>query len=254
MNRTSAVSNRGERGRWAPSKLLIGLPKGLRGGLPLLIGAIASQLTGCSVPPPTVQQGLDFGFRTPKQAFESWRTAVQGDLLAEEYRCFSRSWKVNSQARTLLKYATARDEILRRYPQLRWAVYQAEDPEIVVAHEYAVLIEAKIPGPLWVKDRYLFAHLIREGFWEAYTEDYPDKPELGNDYKPADFDVFQYSKRYDSFRVVVDNFSQQGDDVSPEAVLEVGAGWHWKIHDFHILDAPWDANSKDRLPSGLGLE
>jgi len=41
----------------------------------------------CRVPPRTIQQGLDYGFQAPEQAFESWRTTVQGNLLAKEYAC-----------------------------------------------------------------------------------------------------------------------------------------------------------------------
>ena len=81
-----------------------GRPSGLRSALlgrvrralsGLATGAAVIWLAGCSVPTPTASQGLDYGFRTPKQAFRSFRTSVQGELLAEEYRCFSSLWRTS---------------------------------------------------------------------------------------------------------------------------------------------------------------
>lgn len=240
----------------APGIASWGRPRGLRSALlgrvrralsGLATGAAVIWLAGCSVPTPTASQGLDYGFRTPKQAFRSFRTAVQGELLAEEYRCFSSLWRRQNGVTSLLRYGEARDELIERIPQLRWAVYRAEDPELLMLRPPWAVVQARIPGPLWFKDRYLAVRLYRQGYWEAFDEQNPDVAASGDTVSdPWKSGLFGYVDRYDSFRITVDGFSEFTEDTSPEAILEMRAGYEWKIFKVEIFDEP--------LPAGAILE
>lgn len=205
------------------------------------LGIAALSLACCTVPPPTVQQGLDYGFRTPKQAFESWRTAVQGDMLAEEYRCFSRRWKRENSVGSLLVYGEVRDRVLAEIPQIRWAVYQAKDPELLMLNRPYAVLQARIPGPLWFKDRFLVVSLFRDGYWEAFDEQSPMTARHGAEYDDIwKRNIFRYEEEYDSFRVFIDDFSDETRGAAPDAILEVRAGFHWKILRFAVFDEPFD--------------
>jgi hypothetical protein len=61
---------------------------------------------------------------TPEAAFEGFRTAVQGDLLAAEYDSFSPDWKAR-QGVGEAEYRLLRDDLLDRGP-FRYALYRAD--------------------------------------------------------------------------------------------------------------------------------
>jgi hypothetical protein len=221
--------------------------RGLRAlGTIVAVLGLVGLAAGCRVPAPTVRQGLDYGFRTPKQAFGSWRTAVQGNLLVEEYRCFSRHWRATNRV-TLLDYGEARDQILEEYPQLRWAVYSARDPEELVRNERAAILVSKIPGPLWFEDRFLLVKLRRQAFWELSVEDSPLRPEFGGqiDQDPFRAGLYYFDESSDRFFVIIDEFSENTDLPDAEVIHLAAAGWEWKIDSFTIL-------AKDELPEEVG--
>ncbi|MEM9801326.1 MAG: hypothetical protein AAGA20_13445 [Planctomycetota bacterium] len=195
---------------------------------------------GCTVPPPEVQQGLDYGFRTPKQAFESWRTAVQGDLLDREYRCFSSDWRQRNGSGgrpvTLNTYALARDQVLEEYPYLRWAVYRAESPEEFGRTDDAALLVSRVPGPFWASDRYLLVRLRKQGFWELTVESAPDTPFGDHVSDPVADQVFYFDESTSRFFVIIETSEQVPGLDSAEPVDLATAGWEWKIDDFTIVD------------------
>ena len=227
--------------RWASVALagLYGAPLSWKGvSAALLLGLTPA----CRVPSPTVQQGLEYGFRTPKQAFESWRTAVQGDLLVEEYRCFSRRWRARNGV-TLLKYGEARDELLSEVPKLRWALYRADAPEYLDRQDRSALLVARVPGPLWVNDQFLLVTLRKQGFWEVSVEDTPLEPEFGDQVEdPFRSQLFWFDEEGDRFFVIVDDFSSRAEGADPDSTHLVSAGWEWKIDDFTVVD---------ELPDGI---
>ena len=211
----------------------------LRGLLVLVLVGLAP---ACRVPSPTVQQGLEYGFRTPKQAFQSWRTAVQGDLLVEEYRCFSRRWRARNGV-TLLKYGEARDELLSEVPKLRWSLYRADAPEYLDRKDRSALLVARVPGPLWINDQYLLVTLRRQGFWELSVEDTPLEPEFGDQVDdPFKSQLFYFDNEGDRFFVIVDDYTAQAEGADPSVIHLVSAGWEWKIDDFTVVD---------ELPEGI---
>ncbi len=212
----------------------MGTPGGKTAGALLALGLAV----GCRVPPPTVAQGLNYGFNSPEQALASFRTAFQGNLLDEEFRCFSIVWK-DKNVGSINYYSEARDELMRRVPKLRWALHRAEDPEVIARWDQDALLQCRIPGPLWFKDRYLVFRMHREGFWKGWTEASPDKPTEGNTMPdPIAANVLEYVEHDDRFRLNVDEFSYWTDDTAPEAITALQGGWQWKIQDLNVYDEP----------------
>src|SRR5688572_22097034 len=87
--------------------------------------SVLALLASCRVPPPTIEQVLRLGYLTPEQAYESWRTAIQGNLLVEEYRSLSKDWRKRNGdgvvGVSLFTYSEARDSYLEQYPLARLA-------------------------------------------------------------------------------------------------------------------------------------
>lgn len=223
------------------------------GALPCLVVILA--LASCQVPAATVQQGLDYGFRTPKQAFASWRTALQADLLAEEHACFSEGWKAANGASTLTAYGAARDVVLGEIPRLRWALSRAEAPEVLWASDDRVWLQSRVPGPAWVRDRYLTLKMRREYYWELYDAADPQLAVAGGycDPDPRATGHFEYVKSMprstapgrrgghglvDEFHGVVRDFDDVTDGIAPEAITDLHIGFRWKIDDLVVSDEP----------------
>lgn len=198
-------------------------------------------LTSCRVVQPTVADGLDYGFQTPKQAFRSWRTAVAADLLAEEYACFSRYWRAQNGVTSITAYGAVRDEVLGEVPRLRWAISRAEEPEEISADGMrAVELRSRIPGVLWYSDRYLTVFMVREAAFEVYDEAVPDQPVTSGPIDPDPWAArfFEYDARADALGLVIRGFDDLTQGVDPEAVTEIWGGWRWKIAEILVSDEP----------------
>ena len=191
------------------------------------------------MPAANLQQGLDYGFNSPKQALASFRTAVQGNLLNEEFRCFSREWKVRSKVSSINIYSEVRDELMSKVPHLRYALHSADDPEILVLRERDALLQCRVPGPFWIKDRYLVFRMHREGYWRAWTEQKPGKATEGNTFDdPIQSHVLEYDDYDDILQLTVRDFSYETDDTAFEAIVAVQGGWQWKIQEFNLFEEP----------------
>lgn len=196
-------------------------------------------LAGCNVPAPTVRQGLDYGFRTPEQTFRSWRTAVQGDLLVEEYKTLSKSWRARNGGTSLFTYSEARDTVLERYPQLRWALYRAKEPEVLARGERVALLQSRVPGPLWFGDKWLVVQLVREGFWDVWVDSDPYQPIDGRTVRDIVDSQNLYFSDKQGTPLLYGIVQVQPDDAKwPAEVGLLQVGWEWKIDDFQLLDEP----------------
>ena len=121
-------------------------------------------LAAC-VTPPTPRDLVSTGFRTPEQAFRTWRTAIaSGDLVDIEYDCLSIRFKDEAQMSELL-YREARDELLRREPFLRMAISKTEVMEVRMLSETRAVITSSALG------REFQVQMLREDFWEAWAGD-----------------------------------------------------------------------------------
>lgn len=215
----------------------------------LALGLLCT-LVGCKVPAPSVRQGLDYGFRTPEQTFRSWRTAVQGDLLVEEYKTLSKGWKARNGGVSLFTYSEARDVVLEAIPQLRWLLYRAKEPEVLARGEQVVILQSRIPGPLWFSDSWLVVRLVREGFWDLWVDQSPLQPIDGRvvqdlvgshnlHYNPKDSPLLYALIDFDRAQW---QFPGSEDVRLPDDIGLLQVGWEWKIDAFDVLDAPLDPN------------
>jgi hypothetical protein len=206
-------------------------------------------IAGCQVPAPTVRQGLDYGFRTPEQTFRSWRTAVQGDLLVEEYKTLSKSWRSRNGGTSLFTYSEARDTVLERYPQLRWALYRAKEPEVLARGERVALLQSRVPGPLWFADKWLVVQLVREGFWDVWVDSDPYQAIDGRTVADiVDSRNLYFSDKNEARKPLLYGIVEvKPDDAKwPDDVGLLQVGWEWKIDDFQLLDDPLEP--EDPLP------
>ncbi|MEM1449816.1 MAG: hypothetical protein AAF957_02160 [Planctomycetota bacterium] len=148
---------------------------------------------------------------------------------------------------TLLKYGEARDQILEQYPHLQWAVHQAEPPEELDRTERKSLLVSRIPGPLWVKDRYLVVRMFKQGFYDLWVEDPPLQPEYGDQVDDLfSSQLYYYDEDMDRLFVIVSDFSAETGLANADSIALVAAGWEWKIEDFGIF-------TEDELPTDLDL-
>ncbi|MDE0904829.1 MAG: hypothetical protein OSB42_09380 [Planctomycetota bacterium] len=88
---------------------------------PLFIGS------GCLVTPPEpaeVWKAWDQGLSSPLGTFEALRTALRGEILVAEYRCFSSGWKSRNGI-SQVGYREYRDSLLDLAPHFIWGLSQA---------------------------------------------------------------------------------------------------------------------------------
>ena len=164
---------------------------------------------------------------------------MQGNLLNEEYRCFSGEWRDDNGVKSINFYSEGRDELMRRVPKLRWALFHAEDPVVIAESPRDALLQCRIPGPLWFKDRYLVFRMGREGFWKGWTEDSPAKATEGNTMPdPIAARVLEYVEHDDRLRLNVDEFSYWTEDTPPESMTALQGGWQWKIDEVALYEEP----------------
>ncbi|MFT7679542.1 MAG: hypothetical protein ACI8QC_003545 [Planctomycetota bacterium] len=138
----------------------------------LVILGLCGGTQGCRVPSPKPEQLLSYGFGSPGQAFRSFATAVQGELLDPLYDSLSNSFKSFETGAGLSRngFKEAWDGLIQEEPLLRWALYQAtKDPSQVSIVRAPDGHKAKAQA--LVAGRLLEVYLVREGFWEIYAED-----------------------------------------------------------------------------------
>lgn len=135
----------------------------------LCLGWVIMGTSGCCVSPPTSQELLEVGFRTPEQTFRTFQTASAGQLAHLEYRCLSLGFRSRNDL-SRLKYLTFRDEWLKSEPLLRYAIDRAEITSVQRpdGSEKGVSRCRLLARTL---RRTLSIELVREEFYEIWTED-----------------------------------------------------------------------------------
>jgi len=110
---------------------------------PLFIGS------GCVVTPPEpaeVWKAWDQGLSSPLGTFEALRTALRGEILVAEYRCFSSGWKSRNGI-SQVGYREYRDSLLDLAPHFIWGLSQATVhlEEGAAPHRATILAEIDTP-------------------------------------------------------------------------------------------------------------
>jgi len=127
-----------ERARSALSRPGPGGPAGARAAVVGLLVALAACVSA-----PRAADWLDVGFRSPRQAFRTFQTAVAGDQADLEYRCLSRAFRRREGISSLLVYREFRERLLREAPSVR-RIADAEVLELRRTGSHTAELEAEV--------------------------------------------------------------------------------------------------------------
>lgn len=129
--------------------------------------AVAALGSSCAVTPPAPEALVNVGFRSPKQAFQTFQSAVGADLIDLEYRCyadaFKREWDI-----TQGNYRVARKQLFDEIP---WVdrVSTAEILAETVIDPTLVRIDARVTFLLQTVD--VEVYLSRSDYYELWVGD-----------------------------------------------------------------------------------
>jgi len=90
-----------------------------------LSAAYLGSLQACCVTPPTAEELMDLGYRSPEQTFHTLRAAIRGDLPRLEYRSLSADFR-SRNGLSQLTYREFRGEWFAKNPWLKSAISGAE--------------------------------------------------------------------------------------------------------------------------------
>lgn len=133
--------------------------------LPTLLALLAGSLGGCRLAPPTDEAWLAVGFRTPRQTFETFQTALRADDPHLEYRCLAQGLKAR-EGLNELAYRTFREDLFRENPWLKFAAEGKVIGETRPSEDRCTLL-AEV-SKTFVKRTFL-VKLVREDFYEVYA-------------------------------------------------------------------------------------
>lgn len=191
---------------------------------PLLLPLLAAALAGaCRLSPPTAEAWLDVGFRTPRQTFASFQTALRADLPHLEYRCLANELKAR-EGLNELAYRTFREELFHENPWLKLAAEAEVVAESRPTQDHALLV-AEV-SKLFVQ-RTFRVELVREEFYELWVEG-----ELADD-GFANFARNATAETPGQLRVVL----PLSPGLTPAELSEARLGREWKIVGFAEVPA-----------------
>lgn len=130
---------------------------------PLIIGF------GCIVSPPEPQEvwnAWEEGLSSPLGTIEAFRTAMRGEILVAEYRCFSSDWK-SRMGISQVGYREYRDSLLAESPHLIWALSRARTRLKEGPGPNRATVWATFDGP-WIEFSVRF-QLLREAYMEVHA-------------------------------------------------------------------------------------
>jgi hypothetical protein len=186
--------------------------------LPVLVLSLAA--TSC-LAAPTPSEVLAAGFHTPEQAFATFRTALRGDLVDLEYRCYSSGFK-RDRIPSQLVYRKVREELLEEEPLIRWAARARVTRKTVLAEDTVELIACMSIHA--VIHRSFRVRLVREDYYETH-----DAEGLLED----DYVVWDEIARERGGALELSVPMPAGVDVGE--LVEVRGGREWKIDGFEEL-------------------
>lgn len=181
-----------------------------------LLGTLG--VAGGCVSPPSAEALVATGFRSPRQAVESFQTFVRAELPAREYRCFSMDFRARNGL-SALSYGEARDELFRTQPWLK-----------LIATAEIVDEGSEGEGRHWVElskaGRTVRVKLVREDFFEIQ-----DAHGLLTD---GDADFERLALLGSDGRRLRLSLPLEDPLEGLEGVSEVLVARHWKIDDLDL--------------------
>ncbi len=188
-------------------------------------GALAGGLaSGACVSPPTPEAVLATGFRSPEQTFETFKTALRGDLVDLEYRCLSAGFKSANRI-SLQTYGEARTELLASQPLFKLAARAKVVDTMGLPSRGRVQLLVRVSA--FFVTRTFLINLVREGYYQSYDE----RGVIEG--APADWNAIA-SATGDRMRI---ELPLPAGFVLDE-IGEVHAGRQWKIDGFESIANP----------------
>lgn len=189
------------------------------------IALVVSTSAAC-VSPPTAEDYLEVGFRSPEQAFRSFQTAMAGDEIDLEYRCLGRDFRL-ANGIDGMTYRVAREELFKQQPFIK-LVTQGEiiGSERLDAKHHRLTIQVKN----WFVNETFEVDLVREDFMEAWSEE----RSLFFDFASFDEHVFTDEDNPSLLYAI----AQAPPDVPPSSITELNFGREWRISGFSPATLP----------------
>ena len=132
-------------------------------GLRLWLALLAPTLTaGCCVTPPTAEEILDLGFRTPEMTLRTFQAGVRGDLPKLEFRCFSVGYRERHDLSELV-YREFRKRELASNP---WFQKGVADAKILASES---LGEGRHLFLVGSHGHEFEVEFVREDFWQLWS-------------------------------------------------------------------------------------
>jgi len=125
----------------------------------------------CCVTPPTAEEILDLGFRSPEQTLQTFQAGVRGNLPTLEFRCFSGAYRRRNGV-SMLTYLEFRERELASSP---WFQRVVADARILASKS---LGEARHLLLVDLHGHEVEVELVREDFWQLWSNADPlvDEP------------------------------------------------------------------------------
>lgn len=197
------------------------MPRALRSLLALALGALA----GCRLSPPTSEAWQAVGFRTPRQTFGTFQTALRADDPHLEYRCLAQELKAR-EGLNEIAYRTFREELFRENPWLKLAAEGEVIGESRSDDGRCTLVA--MVSKLFVERRFK-VELVREDFYELFR----DGELLDDGFASFERSLAPAPPGELALRLPLP------PDADPRALSEARLGREWKIAGFaEVKDDP----------------
>jgi hypothetical protein len=186
----------------------------------VLAAALAGPQAGC-LSPPEAEELLAVGYRTPRQALETFQTYLRADLPAREYLCFSAGFR-RRNGLSAATYGEGREQLFRQQPWLKLMARAEVVGERAVGEEQHWIDVRELGRTVRVK-------LVREGFYEIFGGE-----ELLTD-AYADFDALVRVAGAGPGARLEARIPLETRPGELAGMSEVTVARHWKIDAFYEL-------------------
>jgi hypothetical protein len=130
----------------------------------LLLAACMGTAQSCCTTPPNAEELLDLGYRSPRQAFQTLRAGIRGDLPRLEYRSLSGDFR-RRNGLSQLSYREFREDWYSENPWIKIALSNAEVLELIQRSPTRVSLRVGALGSEILID------LVAEDFYQIWDGD-----------------------------------------------------------------------------------
>ena len=129
-----------------------------------LLAACMGTIQSCCTTPLSADEFLDLGYRSPRQAFQTLKAGIRGDLPRLEYRSFSTDFR-RRNGLSQLSYREFREKWYSQNPWIKLALSQAEISELIQRSETRATLRVGALGSE------VLIELVAEDFYQLWDGD-----------------------------------------------------------------------------------